>query len=273
MPQTRHAFFLSDRTGITAESMGEALLSQFDSQSFIRSVHPFIDSPEKAHEMVGYINEAAEHSLLRPLVFSSIANDSIHAIITDSAGLHLSFFAAFINDLEKELGTVAKRSPGHIHGINDTERYDARMEAVNFSLNHDDGISDKNLKDADVILMGVSRSGKTPTCLYLALQYGIRAANYPLTPEDLEQFGLPRMLKPFKNKLYGLTIDPERLHHIRSERLPDSDYASLSNCQREVRDAERLMRQHRIAHTNTTHKSVEELAANIIQNNRLKRRS
>lgn len=273
MPHTRHAFFLSDRTGITAESMGEALLSQFDSKAFIRSVHPFIDSADKAREVVRHINQAAEHSLLRPLVFSSIASESIHAIITDSAGLHLSFFAAFIDDLEQELGVKAKRSPGHIHGINDTARYDERMEAVNFSLNHDDGISDKNLNRADVILMGVSRSGKTPTCLYLALQYGIRAANYPLTPEDLSQFGLPRMLKPFKNKLYGLTIDPERLHHIRSERLPNSDYASLANCQREVREAERLMRAQRIACTNTTHKSVEELAANIILNNRLKRRS
>ncbi|MBV7433665.1 kinase/pyrophosphorylase [Cardiobacteriaceae bacterium TAE3-ERU3] len=270
---TRHAFFISDRTGITAESMGEALLSQFDHINFERSVHPFIDTPEKAQQIVATINRAAEESTLRPLVFSSIANKDLCNIITTSSGLHISFFTAFVDVLEKELGVAAKNMPGHIHGITDTARYDQRMEAVNFSLNHDDGISDKNLQQADVILVGVSRSGKTPTCLYLALQHGIRAANYPLTEEDLENNGLPRMLQPFKDKLYGLTIDPERLHFIRSERLRNSRYASLSNCKQEVRAAERLMRNHRIAFTSTTHKSVEELAANIILANGLKRRT
>lgn len=270
---TRHAFFISDRTGITAESMGEALLSQFDHIKFERSVHPFIDTPEKAQQIVATINRAAEESTLRPLVFSSIANKALCDIITTSCGLHISFFTAFVDVLEKELGVAAKNMPGHIHGITDTERYDQRMEAVNFTLNHDDGISDKNLQQADVILVGVSRSGKTPTCLYLALQHGIRAANYPLTEEDLENSDLPRMLQPFKDKLYGLTIDPERLHHIRSERLRNSRYASLMNCRQEVRAAECLMQRHRIAFTSTTHKSVEELAANIILANNLKRRT
>lgn len=174
--------------------------------------------------------------------------------------------------LEKELNveaTIAER--GH-HSIGNTKRYDARMEAVNFSLNHDDGVSDKNLQEADVILMGVSRSGKTPTCLYLALQYGIRAANYPLIPDDLESTDLPRMVKPYKDKLFGLTIQPERLQAIRQERRPNSTYAKIDTCRSEIADAQNMFKRHGVPFTNTTDKSVEELAVHILQACKLKRR-
>ena len=196
----RHAFFISDRTGLTSESMGEALLDQFQEVKFKRSTYPFVDTPDKARAMVKIIETAANQTAMRPLVFSSIINEEIRDIIRNSPGLHLSFFDAFLGILEKELGTKARNEVGRNHGISDTARYDARMEAVNFTLNHDDGVSDKDLKDADVILMGVSRSGKTPTCLYLALQYGIRAANYPLTPDDLDKPDLPPMVKQYRNK-------------------------------------------------------------------------
>ncbi len=272
MNENRSAFVVSDRTGITSESMGEALLNQFNHIQFKRSVHPFIDTTEKAHEMVEIINEAAHSGQVRPIVFSSIVNEEIRQIIKTSKGLHLDFFDAFVGILEQELGTSASHLVGNIHGIQDTDRYDARMEAVNFSLNHDDGITDKELQKADIILVGVSRSGKTPTCLYLALQYGIRAANYPLTPDDLCSTDLPRMLKPFRKKLFGLTIDSDRLHHIRTERRPDSTYASLSNCRSEIRDAEEMFRQYNIPYMSTTHKSVEELAANILQKTGISRR-
>ena len=269
----RHAFFISDRTGLTSESMGEALLDQFQEVKFKRSTYPFVDTPDKARAMVKIIETAANQTAMRPLVFSSIINEEIRDIIRNSPGLHLSFFDAFLGILEKELGTKARNEVGRNHGISDTARYDARMEAVNFTLNHDDGVSDKDLKDADVILMGVSRSGKTPTCLYLALQYGIRAANYPLTPDDLDSTDLPRMVKPFKSKIFGLTIDPARLHHIRTERRPNSQYASPENCRREVHEAESMFRQHGIPHTSTTHKSVEELAAGIMLACKLQRRT
>ncbi|MDO4906738.1 pyruvate, water dikinase regulatory protein [Neisseria sp.] len=268
----RSAFFISDRTGITSESMGEALLDQFEGVNFKRATYPFVDTPEKARAMVQIINAATADSGLRPLVFTSIINDEIRSIIKNCDGLHLSFFDAFLGIIERELGLTARHSVGRTHGIGDTQRYDARMEAVNFSLNHDDGISGKDLKDADVILMGVSRSGKTPTCLYLALQYGIRAANYPLTPDDLESSDLPRMVKPYKHKLYGLTILPERLQAIRHERRPDSTYSQLNTCRREVSDAQAMFRAHGIPFTNTTDKSVEELAVNIMQSCQLKRR-
>ena len=269
---SRHAFFISDRTGITAESMGEALLNQFDGIEFKRATYPFVDTEAKARETVALVNQVAAKAAERPLIFSSIVDEDIRKIVKTSAGLHLSFFDAFIGELETELSLRANHQIGRTHGIQDTERYDARMEAVNFSLSHDDGVSDKDLQKADVILVGVSRSGKTPTCLYLALQYGIRAANYPITPDDLDSTNLPRMLKPFKHKIYGLTIEPQRLHHIRSERRPDSRYASIENCRFEVNEAESMFRQHNIPFTNTTHKSIEELAASILIATKLQRR-
>ncbi|WP_274570997.1 pyruvate, water dikinase regulatory protein [Neisseria leonii] len=268
----RPAFFISDRTGLTSESMGEALLEQFRDVQFKRATYPFVDTPEKARAMVQIIEKTAQQTALRPLVFSSIVDEEIRSIIKSSPGLHLSFFDAFLGQLEDELGIQARHTAGGRHGIGDTERYDARMEAVNFSLNHDDGISDKDLQKADVILIGVSRSGKTPTCLYLALQYGIRAANYPLTPDDLDNPGLPPMLRNHLNKLYGLTIQPDRLAEIRQERRPDSHYASLATCKREVAEAQAMFRRFNIPFTNTTQKSVEELAVSIMQACKLKRR-
>lgn len=272
MPCTRHAIFISDRTGLTAEGMGDALLNQFDSIEFKRLTYPFIDTEDKARQLVEEVNRIADACNLRPIIFTSIVDENIRNIIKNSAGLHLSFYDAFINQLEQELKIEANHQVGRTHGILDTERYDARMEAVNFSLSHDDGVSAKDLAHADVILMGVSRSGKTPTCLYLALQYGIRAANYPLTPDDLGTTDLPRMLKPYRSKIYGLTIDPARLHHIRTERRPDSKYASVENCRSEVNEAESMFRQHGIPFTSTTHKSVEELAASIMVACKLQRR-
>ena len=268
----RPAFFISDRTGLTSESMGEALLDQFQDIKFKRSTYPFVDTPDKARAMVQIIETAAQQTELRPLVFSSIINEEIRNIIRSSPGLHLSFFDAFLGVLENELGTKARHEAGRIHGIADSARYEARMDAVNFTLNHDDGVSDKDLKDADVILMGVSRSGKTPTCLYLALQYGIRAANYPLTPDDLDKPDLPPMIKPYRSKIYGLTIQPERLADIREERRPNSRYASLATCKQEVADAQAMFRRFDIPFTNTTHKAVEELAASILQACNLQRR-
>ncbi|MDO5686231.1 MAG: pyruvate, water dikinase regulatory protein [Neisseria sp.] len=269
----RRAYFISDRTGITSESLGEALLNQFDNIDFKRRTYPFIDTPEKARTLITHIQEEVEQDgIERALIFSSIVDSEVRALIRTCPAFHIDFYDTFIDALEAELHTEARRVVGMTHGLHDTERYDKRMEAVNFTLNHDDGISDKELKKADVILVGVSRSGKTPTCLYLALQYGIRAANYPLTPEDLESTDLPRMLKPYRDKLFGLTIDCERLQQIRSERRPDSSYASASTCNREVSVAEEIFHRHRIPFLSSTHKSVEELSASILQASGLKRR-
>ena len=266
----RSVFFVSDRTGLTSENMGNALLEQFSELAFKRSTHPFIDSPEKAHDLVAQINATAERENIHPLVFSSVVNNEIRAIVKTATAAHFSFFDAFLGQLEQELDKPARHTVRS--RVHDVARYDARMEAVNFALNHDDGVSDRELQEADVILLGVSRSGKTPTCLYLALQYGIRAANYPLTPDDLDNPDLPPMVKPYRSKIYGLTIKPERLADIREERRPNSNYASLATCRQEVADAQAMFRRFDIPQTNTTHKSVEELAACIIQACGLKRR-
>ena len=268
----RHVFYISDRTGLTAENMGEALLNQFSHLPFKRFTYPFIDTPAKARAVLEAVNLSSIEEGIRPIAFVSVVNDNIRSIIKQADAFQINFFETFLGVLEKELNATATHSTQGHHGIGNTQRYDARMEAVNFSINHDDGVSDKNLKEADVILMGVSRSGKTPTCLYLALQYGIRAANYPLIPDDLESTDLPRMVKPYKDKLFGLTIQPERLQAIRHERRPNSTYAQIQTCRSEVADAQAMFKRHGIPYTNTTDKSVEELAVHILQACQLKRR-
>jgi len=272
MPHRRSAFFVSDRTGITAESLGNTLLTQFDTEEFKRETIPFIDTVEKAQELARRIDEVAQEDHEKPLVFTSIIKADVRAALNINSALVIDFFETFIGELEKELGEKATMEVGKAHGMSNEEKYDHRIEAVNYSLNHDDGVKLKDLDEADVILVGVSRSGKTPTCLYLALQYGIKAANYPLTPEDLNSPTLPKMLLPFKNKIFGLTIDPNRLHFIRSERRPDSRYASMDNCRREVNEAESMFRHHSVPFISTTHKSIEEIASTIMHKAHLGRR-
>ncbi|MBV8049040.1 MAG: kinase/pyrophosphorylase [Paludibacterium sp.] len=271
MPHRRSAFFISDRTGITAESLGQTLLTQFDTLEFHRETVPFIDTVEKAEALAARIRERAQIDHHKPLVFTSIVNPEIRQVLRIDSALTIDFFETFIAELEKELGQSASLTVGKAHGMVSEEKYDHRIEAVNFSLNHDDGVKLKDLTEADVILVGVSRSGKTPTCLYLALQYGIKAANYPLTPEDLDTTSLPKILLPYRSKLFGLTIDPARLHHIRSERRPDSRYASLDNCRFEVNEAESMFRQHAVPFISTTHKSIEEIASTIMHKATLER--
>jgi len=272
MPHRRSAFFISDRTGITAESLGNTLLTQFDTLEFKRETIPFVDTIEKAQEVAARIMNCADSDQHRPLVFSSIVNPEVRAAVKVDGALCIDFFETFIGQIESELVQRASLSVGRAHGMINEEKYDSRIEAVNFSLTHDDGVKLKDLDEADVILVGVSRSGKTPTCLYLALQYGIRAANYPLTPEDLGSPTLPKMLLPFRHKLFGLTIDPARLHNIRTERRPDSKYASMENCRSEVNEAESMFRHHGVSFISTTHKSIEEIATNILHKANLKRR-
>ena len=182
-----------------------------------------------------------------------------------SRGLVLDMFNTFIEPLEAEFAMTSNHRVGRFSDISKSQEYTDRIEAINFSLAHDDGQSSKNLAQADVILVGVSRSGKTPTTLYLAMQHGIKAANCPLIPEDFERGKMPSALPPFKSKCFGLTIDPDRLAHIRNERRPNSKYASIENCRYEVREAEAMMRREGIAWLSSTHKSIEEIATTILR--------
>jgi regulator of PEP synthase PpsR (kinase-PPPase family) len=262
----RTVFFVSDGTGITAETFGNSILAQFGAKS--RHVRrPFIDSVDKAQQVVGEINRTAEHEGRRPIVFITLVSDGVRDVVTgpQCKGLVLDMFRTFVEPLEVEFGIKSNHRIGRFSDAAKSGEYHDRIEAINFSLAHDDGQSAKNLASADVILVGVSRSGKTPTSLYLAMQHGIKAANYPLIPEDFERGLLPSTLAPYKTKCFGLTIDPDRLAQIRHERRPGSKYASLENCRYEVSQAERMMKRDGIAWLSSTHKSIEEIAATILR--------
>jgi [pyruvate, water dikinase]-phosphate phosphotransferase / [pyruvate, water dikinase] kinase len=262
----RTVFFVSDGTGITAETFGNSILAQFSAKP--RHVRrPFIDSEDKADKVVSEINATAEAEGQRPIVFLTLANESVRSIFTGERckGMAMDMFASFIEPLEKEFGIKSNHRVGRFSDAAKSEEYNDRIEAINFSLAHDDGQSAKNLEQADVILVGVSRSGKTPTSLYLAMQHGIKAANYPLIPEDFERGHLPSSLAPHKRKCFGLTIDPDRLAHIRHERRPGSKYAAIENCRYEVREAEQMMKRSGISWLSSTHKSIEEIATTILR--------
>lgn len=272
MDDKRTAFFVSDRTGITAEMLGHSLLTQFESVRFQEVTLPFVDSVEKARDVVRQINQLAEKEPSRPIVISTLVNTDIAEVVRAANALFLDCFEIFISPLEKELGVRASHAVGRSHSVNDFVNYHHRIESVNYTLSHDDGVSTHDLTQADVILVGVSRCGKTPTCLYLAMQYGVRAANYPLVPEDFSTRQLPAHLRPLRTRLYGLTIRPERLQQIRNERRPGSKYATLANCEFEVREAEALMHREGISILDVTTKSVEELATTILLEAKLVRR-
>ena len=261
----RTVFFVSDGTGITAETFGNAILAQFEAN--LQPVRlPFLDSVDKAHQAVRQINHTEAIDNKRPIVFTTLANEEVLRVITQSCkGMLMDMFSTFVHPLEEELKLKSNHRIGRFSDSSKSEQYQSRIEAINFSLEHDDGQSNRDLENSDVILIGVSRSGKTPTSLYLAMQYGLKASNYPLIPEDFERQDLPPALKSQKKKLFGLTIQPERLSEIRNERRPNSKYASLANCRHEVKEAEAMMRRSGIRWLSTTTKSIEEISTTILQ--------
>ncbi|HAF43367.1 MAG TPA: phosphoenolpyruvate synthase regulatory protein [Gallionellaceae bacterium] len=260
----RTVIYVSDGTGITAETLGHGLLSQFEGIEFKPLRYPFLDSEDKARECVARINEVKQSEGVHPIVIMTQTNAEFSSILHQADAFFIDLFDTFIVPLEKELGSRYSRAVGRSHGQANPE-YNSRIAAMNFALAHDDGVSDADLKSADIILVGVSRSGKTPTSLYLSLQFSLRAANYPLIPEDFERGHLPSRLQPFRGKLYGLTIDPEQLQRIRFERRPNSKYASLDNCRYEVAAAEKMMKREGIKWFDTTSRSIEELAVQLMQ--------
>ena len=271
MTQRRTVFFISDGTGITAQMLGHSLLTQFEGVEFNQVTLPFVDSTEKAEDCLARIEAAGVNGNGQPIVFSTLVNQDVRAVVRKANALFLDFFETFIDPLEAGLGVKSSHTIGRSHSAMDKKEYQQRIEAINFAMAHDDGASHRELGQSDVILIGVSRSGKTPTSLYLALQFGVKAANYPLIPEDFQRMKLPEALRLHKPKLFGLTIAPERLHEIRKERRPDSRYAALDNCRYEVEEAESLMRREGIHNINSTTKSIEEIATTILRELRIHR--
>lgn len=265
----RTVFFVSDGTGITAETLGHSLLAQFPDLKVRQVRAPFVDSIDKAVQCRAQIDEAAQQDGVRPLVFSTLVRGGTVDALREANAVFVDLFETFIGPLEEELGLKSTHTVGRFHGVADSENYKLRIEAINFTLAHDDGQTDEKLDQADVILVGVSRSGKTPTSLYLAMQFGVKAANYPLIPEDFERDKLPGQLHKHRSKLFGLTITPERLTQVRQERRPNSRYASFENCRSEIEAAQRLMRRERIPFIESTSRSIEEISAQIMQDIRI----
>ncbi len=267
----RTVFFVSDQTGVTAETLGHSLMTQFEGLEFRPVTLPFVSSLDKAHDVVRRINRAAEEESIRPIIFSTLVQDDVRDIVMTAHGLFLDFFAAFVGPLERELNTRSTHRAGRAHGMADTAAYTARINATNFALANDDGTGG-DYGHADVILIGVSRSGKTPTCLYMALQYGVFAANYPLTEEDLEAGKLPKRLEPHRRKLFALQIRAERLQQIRNERRPESRYSSRQQVLYEIRAAQALFTRYAIPFLDTTECSIEEIASRILNTSGIERR-
>jgi regulator of PEP synthase PpsR (kinase-PPPase family) len=268
----RTVFFVSDQTGITAETMGHSLLTQFDGLEFRSITVPFVATRAKAIEAREQINATAASEGIPPIIFSTLVEDALRDEVKIANGVFLDFFEAFLVPLEAALGAKSSHASGRAHGMADLEGYTARINATNFALSNDDGMRTRDYAKADVILVGVSRSGKTPTCLYMALHYGIYAANYPLTEDDLESARLPDILLEHKAKLYGLTIRPDRLQQIRHERRPDSTYASAKQVTYEVRLAEAMFVKFGIPFLDTTGCSIEELGSRILHKTKIERR-
>ncbi len=261
----RTVFFISDGTGLTAEALGHSLLSQFEAVEFEQIRIPFLDSIAKAHEAVARINGQSESDGMRSIVFTTLVDQNLADIVHQADAYCLSYFDTFLAPLEAELGVKSSHTVGRSHGSADSSDYKKRIEAINYTLAHDDGITDRDLEEADVILVAVSRCGKTPTSLYLAMQFGLKAANFPLIPEDFDRGRLPGTLERQRGKLFGLTIQPERLHSIREERRPGSNYAALVNCRYEVAEAEKMMRREGIRWLDSSTKSIEEISATVLQ--------
>ena len=261
----RRAFFVSDRTGITAETLGASLLTQFPDIEFKRTNIPFVTNEVAAHAAVATIQRAAHDDAIAPLVFSTLTDPVMQKIVAASSPHFFDLFGTFIAPLEAALGCQSSHTAGRMHGVFDAGAYDKRMHALNYTLSHDDGLSPRDLKEADLVLLGVSRSGKTPTCLYLAMHYSLKTANYPLTDDDFDSIKLPKILQPCRDKLYGLTIAPEQLSRIRRERRPTGEYASLVRCRAEIAMAEAMFRTENIQYIDTTSISIEEIAATVVR--------
>ncbi|AUC07650.1 MAG: hypothetical protein ACD_6C00020G0003 [uncultured bacterium] len=268
----RSVFFISDGTAITAETLGHSLLAQFPHVKFDIHIIPYISSEEAATNVVAEINARAQIDGEKPLVFDTLVDPYVRDIINTANAVNLDVFEGLISKLADELGTIPTTLVGQTHAVTDSESYKARIDAVHFALDNDDGARTRHYDKADLILIGVSRSGKTPTSIYLSLQFGIRVANYPLTEEDLDDNRLPAVLRPHKNKLFGLMIDAERLVAIRSERKANSRYASFSQCQMELRAIEGIYISEGIKYLNVSEMSIEEISTRVLQMTGLKRR-
>jgi len=266
----QYVYFISDSTGITIESLGHSLFSQFPNTTFEKKVFPFVTKKEDAENAIAHIKKARTNSDTPPIVFTSLADESLKALFKANDISIVDIFSTFLPEMESRLGTEASHAIGALHGVIDSSGYLRRMDALNYALSHDDGMKLDTLEHADIVLTGVSRSGKTPTCLYLAMHYNLNAANYPLTDSDFDQNYLPDALQNIQERVFGLTISPIQLSKIRTERKPNSKYATLAQCEFEIKKAEMIFKHSKLPFIDSSSVSIEEIATTIIQRLNLK---
>ncbi len=260
----RPAFIISDRTGVTAGTMSHSLLSQFPNIEFERHTIPFVDADDKVKSCIRQINHSYKTHQVRPLIFTSFMDNNYTHKLENTEGIVIDLIKPFIHDLERHLMSDSSHKIGQAHGMTAETDYMHRIDAINFSMRYDDGVRIGDYDQADLILVGVSRAGKTPTSLYMALHYGLNTANYPLADDDFDKGVLPDALIKSRKKLFGLTIDPLQLHKIRQKRRANSKYSALDQCRREVVQAQQFYKRYRIPHADSTAMSIEELASLIV---------
>lgn len=261
----RSVFYISDQTGITTEKLGNALLVKFPNLEFHKDSFPFSNTTAKIGQAMLKVRNRYMIDGYKPLILSSMIDPNLRKLLNVDYAVNIDFFEEFIGKLEDALETKADMTAGKVHSIGNEEQYKHRIDAIHYSLENDDGVSCKHYDEADIIIVGVSRVGKTPTSIYLAVNYGIKVANYPFAEADLHTDHLPKSLVPYHHKLFGLSIEADRLHRIRSNRMPGSKYAERSTCQQEISVAEHIMHNCGIPFLNTSHKSIEEISVAIMQ--------
>ncbi|MFK8068549.1 MAG: pyruvate, water dikinase regulatory protein [Gammaproteobacteria bacterium] len=265
----RTVFFVSDRTGKTSESIAQSLLSQFDGFEYEYKYFSFVNTLTKAKFVADCIKLNKSIHDQGPLVFSTLVSEESQKLIAETEACVISLFDTFIKPLEKALKVNSSNSMGKTHEEYDNDDYKKHIDAIEFTIKNDDGVNTKHFSEADVILVGVSRCAKTPTSLFLAMNFSIKTANYPLTSDDLWADQLPDSLLPHTDKIVGLTIKPDQLSAIREQRRPKSDYASLKTCKEEVKRAENIMNNSNLFIIDSTATSIEEIAVNIIKEKKL----
>jgi regulator of PEP synthase PpsR (kinase-PPPase family) len=265
----RSVFYISDQTGITTEKLGSALLVHFADIEFRKETFPFSNTSAKVNQVLIKARNRYMIDGVKPIIISSMVDEKLRKLLNVDYAISIDFFESFIPKLETELGTKANMLTGTVHSIGNEDKYNHRIDAIHYSLENDDGVSSKHYDEADIIIIGVSRVGKTPTSIYLAVNYGIKVANYPLAEVDLQDDHLPKVLTPYHHKLFGLSIEAERLHRIRTHRMPGRKYAEMDTCISEIKAAERIMHNCGVPFLNSSHKSIEEISVAIVQMVRL----
>jgi len=262
MWKIKEIYYVSDSTGILATNLGQALICQFPEVNFHEEKFPFIKTEEEAQKTINYIVKQSSGRF--PIIFSTLMDPKIRDIFDHPQVEFFDVCGTFLERLEGALEAKALRVPGFSRQIDFIDMAN-RVEAINYTLNHDDGTKLSEYDEADVILVGVSRSGKTPVSVYLSTHMGLKSANYPLTERDLDSYSIPKSLRENKKKVVGLTTKPELLESIRQKRYPNSKYAKRSTCIHELQQAQQIFLRNQLPVIDTSGKSIEELATQISQ--------